>query len=171
MGRAEDCPRVGEKFRVVAPGGVVVREKALPTSAHAGDLRKGETVKVLEAKVSEEVPGYPVVRIRIDVRVPLRAPVAGWVPLTEAGGKTILQKVEAPGASSSSSSGVRGDSGTSSAQGPTSVQSVPDIPSVGEVFRVVAPSGAAVRKGVLATSSQCGRCVCHQSVSSVMWLW
>ena len=151
MGRAvARPPQVGEKFRVVAPGGVVVREKVLPTSAHAGDLRKGETVTVLEAKVSEDVPGFPVVRIRIDVRVPLRAPVAGWVPLTEAGGKELLQKV---GAGSSGSG-----SGNSAGQGAkASALPVLELPSVGEVFRVVAPSGAVVRKGILATSSQCGR--------------
>jgi hypothetical protein len=157
---AVELPSAGEKFRVVAPGGVVVREKVLPTSAHAGDLRKGETVTVLEAKVNEEVPGFPVVRIRIDVRVPLRAPVAGWVALTEAGGKALLQKIGAAAAGSSSSGNAESKPRERKPAAPA-----PEIPSAGEVFRVVAAGGAVVRKGFLSTTSQCGSLQRGESVA------
>ena len=157
---AVELPSAGEKFRVVAPGGVVVREKVLPTSAHAGDLRKGETVTVLEAKVNEEVPGFPVVRIRIDVRVPLRAPVAGWVALSEAGGKALLQKIGAAAAGSSSSGNAESKPKENKPAAPA-----PEIPSAGEVFRVVAASGAVVRKGFLGTTSQCGSLQRGESVA------
>ena len=40
--------------------------------------------------------GHSVVRIRVDVRVPLRPHVAGWVTLAEPGGTEILRQVGAP---------------------------------------------------------------------------
>ena len=90
------------------------------------------------------IPGYAVVRIRIDVRVPLRPHVAGWISLTEPGGKEIMRQLGAPAPEPESAA-------------PKIKKGKPqvEIPAAGEKFKVVAPVVAA-RMGLLTTSSQSG---------------
>ena len=54
---APEIPGAGEVFRVVSPSGAVVRKAFLGTSSQCGSLQRGESVSVLEAQVSEEIPG------------------------------------------------------------------------------------------------------------------
>ena len=84
---------MAESYRVVSPQGAVVRKDFHMTSPQAGQLRRGEVIVVLEEKSDIT----RVVRVRFELKRKYgEGTVAGWVPLTGAGGKAQLEKVGAP---------------------------------------------------------------------------
>lgn len=108
---------------------------------------------VLEATLSEEVPGRPpIVKVRIDVKVPLRPQVAGWVPLTGPGGKVLMQPTGLPRAAPAPAPAAPAATGTSVDD---DAAAAIDLPEAGAKFKVIVPT-AVVRKGFATTTSQAG---------------
>jgi hypothetical protein len=116
-------------------------------------VNAGETVVVLEATLSEEVPGRPpIVKVRIDVKVPLRPQVAGWVPLTGPGGKVLMQPTGLPRAAPAPAPAAPAATGSSVDD---DAAAAIDLPEAGAKFKVIVPT-AVVRKGFATTTSQAG---------------
>ena len=110
---------------------------------------------VLEATLSEEVPGRPpIVKVRIDVKVPLRPQVAGWVPLTGTGGKVLMQPTGLPRPAPAPAAASPEAAATGSSADDDAAAAI-DLPEAGAKFKVIVPT-AVVRKGFATTTSQAG---------------